>query len=124
VADHERPDLDIPDAGGPDPGVVDRVAGGSEQVRAVRQLQRFLASDDEAFIELKFAGTASIEEISSSVERLPQVRALFMTAGDPDALVWLGVEDLSHLKRIVNELRRNKRITGTRRCSQEPHRSA
>jgi Lrp/AsnC family leucine-responsive transcriptional regulator len=81
---------------------------------------------------LKFAGTASIDEVSSSVERLPHVRALFMTAGDPDALVWLGVDDLSHLKRIVNELRRNKRITGTKTLtvldtwtpSQEPYRSA
>jgi Lrp/AsnC family leucine-responsive transcriptional regulator len=68
----------------------------------------------EAFVELKFAGNASIDEISASVERLSQVRALFMTAGDPDALVWLSVEDLSELKRNIDDLRRSKLITGTK----------
>jgi Lrp/AsnC family leucine-responsive transcriptional regulator len=68
----------------------------------------------EAFVELKFAGNASVDEISSSVDSLTEVRALFMTAGDPDALVWLSVEDLSDLRRIVNHLRRHPRVTGTK----------
>jgi Lrp/AsnC family transcriptional regulator, leucine-responsive regulatory protein len=68
----------------------------------------------DAFVELKFAGHASVEEISATVESLSQVRALFMTAGDPDALVWLSVEDLSELKRSVNQLRRSQLITGTK----------
>ncbi|MCW2952976.1 MAG: Lrp/AsnC family transcriptional regulator [Conexibacter sp.] len=67
-----------------------------------------------AFVELKFAGNASIEEISSVLDTLSEVRALFMTAGDPDALVWLSVEDLSDLRRIVSHLRRSKQVTGTK----------
>ena len=68
----------------------------------------------EAFTELRFAGTASLEEISATVTRLPEVRTLFMTAGDPDALVWLSVTDLADLKRIVDTLRRSKSVTGTK----------
>lgn len=68
----------------------------------------------EAFTELSFAGNASLEEISATVTRLPEVRTLFMTAGDPDALVWLSVTDLVDLKRIVDTLRRSKSVTGTK----------
>jgi Lrp/AsnC family leucine-responsive transcriptional regulator len=68
----------------------------------------------EAFTELRFAGNASLEEISSTVSRLPEVRTLFMTAGDPDALVWLSVTDLTDLKRVVDTLRRTRPVIGTK----------
>jgi Lrp/AsnC family leucine-responsive transcriptional regulator len=68
----------------------------------------------EAFTELRFAGNASPDEITATVSRLPEARALFMTAGDPDALVWLQVQDLDDLKRVIDRLRRSEKVTGTK----------
>jgi Lrp/AsnC family leucine-responsive transcriptional regulator len=68
----------------------------------------------EAFTELRFMGNASVEDISATVAGMPEVRALFTTAGDPDALVWLSVADLTDLKRVVDRLRRSGRVTGTK----------
>lgn len=68
----------------------------------------------EAFTELRFAGDADVDEIVAMVGALPEVREVFTTAGDPDALILVRVEDLEHLKRVVNCLRRTGRVTGTK----------
>jgi hypothetical protein len=39
---------------------------------------------------------------------------VFTIAGDPDALVRIRVDDVEHLKQVVNALRRSGRITGTK----------
>ena len=41
----------------------------------------------EAFAELRFAGTARVDEIASIGEGIDEVEAVFTMAGDPDALV-------------------------------------
>ncbi len=68
----------------------------------------------QAFTEVRFAGTADIGEIRSAAVRLPEVQAVFTTAGDPDALVWLRVPDVSHLGRVIEQLRHSGRVTGTK----------
>jgi Lrp/AsnC family leucine-responsive transcriptional regulator len=68
----------------------------------------------EAFTELRFAGTTPVDEIASIAEGIPEVQAVFTTAGDPDALVWIRVKDVADLKRVVDELRRSGRVTGTK----------
>ena len=68
----------------------------------------------EAFTELRFAGDTSVEDILDSMSRLPEVREAYVTTGDPDALVRLQVEDAPHLQRVVNQLRRSGRVTGTK----------
>lgn len=68
----------------------------------------------EAFTELRFVGNASVQDISATVAGMPEVRAFFTTAGDPDALVWLSVADLADLKRVIDRLRRSGRVTGTK----------
>jgi DNA-binding Lrp family transcriptional regulator len=68
----------------------------------------------EAFTELRFAGDTSVEDILDSMSRLPEVREAYVTTGDPDALVRLQVEDAGHLQRVVNQLRRSGRVTGTK----------
>lgn len=68
----------------------------------------------EAFTELRFAGNTSVDAISSTAAKIPEVRALFMTAGDPDALVWLRAEDVADLRRVIDRLRRSDRVTGTK----------
>lgn len=68
----------------------------------------------QAFTEVRFAGTADIEEIRTAAIRLPEVQAVFTTAGDPDALVWLQVPDVERLGRVIEQLRHSGRVTGTK----------
>ncbi len=68
----------------------------------------------DAFTELRFAGTTTVDEITTTAAGLPEVQAVFTTAGDPDALVWIRVGDISHLKHVIDQLRRSGRVTGTK----------
>jgi len=68
----------------------------------------------DAFVELRFAGDTNVEEITGTTTSLPEVRAVFTIAGDPDALVWVRVQDLGDLKRVIDRLRRSGRVTGTK----------
>jgi Lrp/AsnC family transcriptional regulator, leucine-responsive regulatory protein len=68
----------------------------------------------EAFTELRFTGTTKVDEIATVATDLPEVRAVFTMAGDPDALVWMRVRDVDHLKRVVDRLRRSGKVTGTK----------
>ena len=52
----------------------------------------------DAFTELRYAGDADVDEIIAAVTRVPEVREVFTTAGDPDALVRIRVDDVQHLK--------------------------
>jgi DNA-binding Lrp family transcriptional regulator len=68
----------------------------------------------QAFTEVRFAGTADLTEIKEAVAQLPEVQAVFTTAGDPDALVWLQVPDVERLGQVIERLRRGGRVTGTK----------
>lgn len=68
----------------------------------------------DAFTELRYAGDADVDEIIAAVTRVPEVREVFTTAGDPDALVRIRVDDVQHLKQVVNSLRQSGKITGTK----------
>jgi Lrp/AsnC family transcriptional regulator, leucine-responsive regulatory protein len=68
----------------------------------------------EAFTELTFDGDTKVADISSVAESLPEVQAVFTTAGDPDALVWIRVKDVDDLTRVIDLLRRSGRVTGTK----------
>lgn len=68
----------------------------------------------DAFTELRFAGDADIDEILAAVEEIPEIEEVFTMAGDPDALLRIRVDDVEHLKQVVNRLRRTGRVTGTK----------
>ncbi|HTX07833.1 MAG TPA: Lrp/AsnC family transcriptional regulator [Solirubrobacteraceae bacterium] len=68
----------------------------------------------EAFTELRLTGNTPVPEIADVARGLPEVQAVFTTAGDPDALVWLRVRDVKHLTRVIDQLRRTGRVTGTK----------
>jgi Lrp/AsnC family transcriptional regulator, leucine-responsive regulatory protein len=68
----------------------------------------------EAFTELRFAGDADVDEIRAAVQDIPEVREILTMAGDPDALLRIRVDDMDHLRLVVNRLRRTGRITGTK----------
>lgn len=68
----------------------------------------------EAFTELRFAGKTKVADIAGIAEGLPEVDAVYTTAGDPDALVHLRVRDVADLTRVIDLLRRSGKITGTK----------
>lgn len=68
----------------------------------------------EAFTELTFAGDTKVEDIVGIGEGLTEVEAVFTTAGDPDALVWIRVRDVAHLTAVIDRLRRSGKVTGTK----------
>lgn len=68
----------------------------------------------EAFVQLRFTGATKVDDIATVARGLLEVRAVFTTAGDPDALVWLRVRDVEDLKRIIDRLRRTGKVVGTK----------
>jgi Lrp/AsnC family leucine-responsive transcriptional regulator len=68
----------------------------------------------EAFTELRFAGKTKVADIAGVASDLPEVEAVYTTAGDPDALVHLQVRDVEDLTRVIDLLRRSGRVTGTK----------
>jgi Lrp/AsnC family leucine-responsive transcriptional regulator len=72
----------------------------------------------EAFVELRFAPGAQVDDIDAAVADLPELVESFTLAGDPDALVRVRVSDVDHLKRVIDRVRRGRRggpkIIGTK----------
>ena len=67
----------------------------------------------QAFSELRFDGTAGVDEIAAIADEIPEVEAVYTTAGDPDALALLRVRDVEDLKRVVDLIRRKGAGTKT-----------
>ena len=88
----------------------DRVILGYTALVDERRLGRQL----EAFTELSFAGDTKVSDIATVAIGMPEVVAVFTTAGDPDAIVHMRVSDVDHLTRAIDRLRRSGRVTGTK----------
>lgn len=73
-----------------------------------------LANPIEAFTELRFAGDTKVEDIAGIAIGIGEVSNVFTIAGDPDALVHIRVRDVGHLTQVIDRLRRNGRVTGTK----------
>ena len=73
-----------------------------------------LGSTIDAFVELRFEGSTQVDDIDRAFSGLAKLVQGFTIAGDPDALVRLRVGDLSHLKRVIDQIRRSGRIVGTK----------
>jgi Lrp/AsnC family leucine-responsive transcriptional regulator len=67
----------------------------------------------QAFSELRFDGTLGVDEIAGIAHEIPEVEAVYTTAGDPDALALLRVRDVEDLKRVVDLIRRRGAGTKT-----------
>jgi Lrp/AsnC family leucine-responsive transcriptional regulator len=68
----------------------------------------------EAFVELRFAGNTKVDDIANVADGLPEVETLYTIAGDPDALGFLRVRDVKDLKRVIDLLRQQGSVTGTK----------
>jgi len=68
----------------------------------------------EAFTEIRLEGSAETGEIGELLKGLPEIESFYTIAGDPDALVRIRVDDVDHLQRVVNTMRRTGRLTATK----------
>ena len=68
----------------------------------------------EAFAELTFVGSAPVGVIESIAEAVPQIRALYTLAGNPDALALIHAADMEDLKSVIDAIRRTGHVTGTK----------
>lgn len=68
----------------------------------------------EAFTEVRLAGGTETGELGDILREVPEVQEFFTIAGDPDALVRIRVDDVDHLQRVVNAMRRTGKLTGTK----------
>lgn len=73
-----------------------------------------LGAEIEAFTEVRLDGDADADAVAAEMAQRPEVREVFTMAGDPDALVRIRVNDVAHLKQVVNQLRRSRNVTGTK----------
>lgn len=73
-----------------------------------------LGQSVEAFTELRFAGSTKVADIKGVAADLPEVQAIYTTAGDPDAIAHIRVRDVADLTRVIDRLRRGGRVTGTK----------
>lgn len=68
----------------------------------------------DAFAELRIPGVTSVDEIVGAVSGIAEVTEVFTLAGDPDALVRIRIDDVDHLRQVINQLRLSGTFTGTK----------
>lgn len=73
-----------------------------------------LGNTIEAFAELRFAGNTDVESITASASGIREVEEVFTVAGDPDALVHFRVSSLQELHRLVDLVRGDGHVIGTK----------
>lgn len=73
-----------------------------------------LGESMEAFAELRFMGSTKVEEITASAKDIPEVIGIYTVAGDPDAIVHFRIESLRHLHRLIDQIRRDGNVIGTK----------
>ena len=73
-----------------------------------------IGSSIQAFVEIRLTGDGDVDKVITAFRALPEIRAAFTVAGDPDALLQIQVEDVAHLKKVVNQLRRTEHVRGTK----------
>ncbi len=68
----------------------------------------------DAFTEIRLAAGVATTEVEQIVRQVPEVRQYFTIAGDPDALVRFRVQNVDHLQRVVNAIRKTGMVAGTK----------
>jgi Lrp/AsnC family transcriptional regulator, leucine-responsive regulatory protein len=68
----------------------------------------------EAYTELRIYGRAVVEDLIKLATTIPEVDAIYVTAGDPDFIVRLRAENNERLLAIVNQFRRSQGVGSTK----------
>ena len=75
---------------------------------------QMLGLNFEAFTELRFAGDVPVADIQAASTSVPEVQEVYTMAGDPDALVRIRVRGMEHLQEVVDALRQQAGVVGTK----------
>lgn len=67
-----------------------------------------------AFVELRFEGTTTPIEMDRATSGIPEVTAIYTTAGDFDVIALVRAKGVDHLRELIHRLRASGRIVGTR----------
>ncbi|MEV6902615.1 Lrp/AsnC family transcriptional regulator [Amycolatopsis sp. NPDC051372] len=68
----------------------------------------------EAFTELRYTGRTRPPDIERLARDLPEVRAVYLIAGDPDALCHIRARDVTHLRQVIDAIRVSGGVVGTK----------
>jgi Lrp/AsnC family leucine-responsive transcriptional regulator len=68
----------------------------------------------EAIAEVYCADRTAPRDVLSSVEGIPEVVSAVTVSGEPDAVLRVQVDDIRHLERVIEALRRQPNIVRTR----------
>jgi Lrp/AsnC family transcriptional regulator, leucine-responsive regulatory protein len=68
----------------------------------------------EAFTEVRFTGETRPDEMDRIAAELPEVEAVYTTAGDQDVLARVRATDVDHLRRVIDRLRTTHQVLSTR----------
>ena len=68
----------------------------------------------EAFIEVRFTGETRPDEMDHIAAELPEVEAVYTTAGDQDVLARVRATDVDHLRQVIDRLRATNKVLSTR----------
>jgi Lrp/AsnC family transcriptional regulator, leucine-responsive regulatory protein len=81
---------------------------------AVRVDSGKVQSEFDAVVELRVAGNLDLESILAFAEHVPEVIEVLTLAGDPDAIARIRAANIHDLQRVVNLLRTNGNVQGTK----------
>lgn len=68
----------------------------------------------EAFVEVRLGGSTETDEVADIVRQIPEAEEFHTLSGDPDVLIRLRADDVDHLQRVVNAIRRTGKVAGTK----------
>ena len=68
----------------------------------------------EAFTELTFTGQTTPDDVGPLAARLPEVEAMYTTAGNHNVLALVRTTDVHHLREVADRLRASGKILSTR----------
>ena len=67
-----------------------------------------------AFVELRYTGKTSPDQMDREASRIAEVTAVYTTAGDQDVIALVRARDVDHLRDIIHRLRASRSIVSTR----------
>lgn len=73
-----------------------------------------LVGSIDAFTQVRLEGSVDPLEIEAIARDVPEIQEVFTISGDPDALLRFRVENVDHLQRVVNAIRRSGKVSGTK----------
>lgn len=72
------------------------------------------AGNLEAFVEVRLGGATETSEVADIVRQIDEAEEFHTLSGDPDILIRVYADNVDHLQRVVNTIRRTGKVAGTK----------